>query len=64
MNLTGITYTGKPPGFIAKVGKTTYEFEWQKTQGIGSRKDEVNPKHAMILSKWKDRRGKKIFFLE
>jgi hypothetical protein len=63
-DLIAITYIGKNSGFLAKVGKRTYDFEWQKSLGVGGRQDEVKPEHAMILSRWKDRRGKKIFFLE
>ena len=32
--------------------------------GIGTRKDEVNPGHVQKIAKWRDKRGKKIFFLE
>lgn len=64
MTLTAITYKGNNSGYIAKIGKRIYDFEWQKSLGIGGRQDEVKPEHAVILSRWKDRRGKKIFFLE
>ena len=64
MELTAITYIGKGSGFVAKVGKNVYEFEWQKSLGVGTRADEIPEKHAKILSKWKDRRGKKLFIIE
>ena len=64
MELIAITFTGKPSGYIAKVGRKIYEIERNKSLGVGGRKDEVKPEHAVILSRWKDRRGKKIFFLE
>lgn len=62
--LIAITYIGKLPGFIAKVGNNIYEFEWRKSLGIGNRPDEVLPQDAEKLSEMKDRRGKKIFFLD
>lgn len=59
-----ITYIGRNPGFRAKVGSKIYEFEWQKSLGIGTKQDEINPRHAEVLSKWKDRGGRKMFILE
>jgi hypothetical protein len=41
-----------------------YEFEWQKGVGIGRRSDEIKLDHAVKISKWRDRKGKKIFVLE
>lgn len=62
--MIAITYIGKRPGFNVSIGNLEYEFERQKSLGIGKRKDEVSEKHAKILSTWKDKRGKSIFFLE
>lgn len=64
MKYNTITYIGKTPGYTVKFGKKTYEFEWQKGLGIGKRNDEINPEHAKKIAKWRDKRGKKIFFLE
>jgi hypothetical protein len=64
MKYNVITYIGKTPGFTARLGSNSYEFEWQKGRGIGSRLDEVKPDHAIKFAKWRDRRGKKIFVLE
>ncbi len=62
---TAITYIGKNSGIVVKMGKRKYEFEWQKSLGIGKRAtNEVEPKHAEGLSRWKDRRGKRMFILE
>jgi hypothetical protein len=62
--MIAITYIGKRPGFVVSIENREYEFERQKSLGIGKRKDEVLEKHARILSNWKDKRGKKIFFPE
>jgi hypothetical protein len=59
-----ITYIGKTPGYLAKVNKKFYEFEWQKSLGIGSRENEVDIDSALKLSKKRDKKGKKIFKLE
>lgn len=59
-----ITYIGKTPGFIVRVNNRFYEFEWQKSLGIGSRDYEVDIDSALKLSKRRDKRGKKIFKLE
>lgn len=59
-----ITYIGKTPGILVKVNKKIYEFEWQKSLGVGGRSDEVDIDSALKLSKRKDKRGKKIFKLE
>jgi hypothetical protein len=64
MKYNVITYIGKTPGFTVKLGKFLYEFEWQKGVGIGSRSNEIRPDHAIKISKWRDRKGKKIFVLE
>lgn len=65
MKYTTITYIGKSGnGYVAKVGSTIYEFEWQKSLGIGRRQDEIHPDHAKKIAKWRDRRGKRIFVLE
>lgn len=64
MRYTTITYIGKTSGYTVKMGSKTYEFEWQKGLGIGRRNEEVNPEHVKKIAKWRDKRGKKIFFLE
>lgn len=64
MKYTTITYIGKTPGYTARVGSKTYEFEWQKGLAIGRRNDEVDPVHVKKIAKWRDKKGKKIFFLE
>jgi hypothetical protein len=61
---TAITYIGKTSGFLAKIGNKIYDFEWQKSLGIGKRIGEVHPKDADILFKWRDRVGQKMFILE
>lgn len=65
MKYNSITYVGKSGGsFFARVGKTVYEFEWQKGVGIGRRADEIHPDHVKRIAKWRDKRGKKLFVLE
>lgn len=64
MKYTTITYIGKTPGYTVRIGSRIYDFEWQKALGIGKRQDEVNPEHVKKIAKWRDKRGKKIFFLE
>lgn len=64
MKYTTITYIGKTDGYTVKMGPKIYEFEWQKGLGIGRKQDEVNPDHVKKIAKWRDKRGKKIFFLE
>lgn len=65
MKYTTITYIGKSGGgYSARVGKNTYEFEWQNGVGIGKRQDEIPLDVAMRIAKWRDRKGKKIFVLE
>jgi hypothetical protein len=64
MKYTVITYIGKTPGYAVKLGKDLYDFEWQKGVGIGRRSDEIKLDHAVKISKWRDRKGKKIFVLE
>jgi hypothetical protein len=59
-----ITYIGKTPGIIVRVNKKFYEFEWQKSLGIGSRSDEVDLDSALKLSERRGPKGKKIFKLE
>lgn len=58
-----ITYIGKSSGYCVRFKNKVYEFEWQKSKGIGSRSDEVELEHAIKLSK-KKLRKKKIFILE
>jgi hypothetical protein len=64
MKYTTITYIGKAEGYTVKMGAKSYEFEWQKGLGIGNKKEDVNPLHVQKIAKWRDKRGKKIFFLE
>lgn len=64
MKYTTITYIGKTPGYTVRMGPKTYEFEWQKGLAIGRRNDEVDPIHVKKIAKWRDKKGKKIFFLE
>jgi hypothetical protein len=64
MKYTTITYVGRNSGYIAKVGKITYEFEWNKSLGIGGRNEEVRLEHVHKIAKWRDKKGKKIFVLE
>ena len=44
--------------------ESSYDFEWQKGLPIGRGRDEVHPEHVKKIAKWRDKRGKKIFFLE
>ena len=65
MKYTTITYVGRSGGgFFARVGKTVYEFEWQKGVGIGNRADEIRPEHVKKIAKCRDKKGKRIFVLE
>lgn len=59
-----ITYVGRLPGYTVALGSRTYEFEWKKSLGIGTRQDEVLPSDAASLSRMKDRRGKRLFYLD
>lgn len=59
-----ITYVGRTPGKKVSIEGRVYEFEWQKSIGIGTKEDEVKFEHAKKLSRWKDKRGKKMFRLE
>jgi hypothetical protein len=59
-----ITYVGKNPGITVRVNKRFFEFEWQKSLGIGSRQDEVDIQSALKLAKKRDKKGRKIFRLE
>ena len=59
-----ITYIGRAPNKVVSIKKRVYEFEWQKSQGIGSRSDEVELAHALKMSKWRDKKGRKVFKLE
>jgi len=59
-----ITYTGKGSGKIVRFKNKVYEFEWQKSKGIGGRSDEVEFDHAMKLAKRRTKKGKKLFILE
>jgi len=66
MEYATITYVGRTPGYIAKVGNSVYEFEWNKSLGIGRRqgKGEVNPSHISKIANWRDKKGRKIFRLD
>jgi len=64
MKYNVITYIGKTPGFVVKLGSQVYDFEWQKGIGVGTRSNEINPDHAEKISSWRDRKGRKIFILE
>jgi hypothetical protein len=59
-----ITYIGKGSGKIVRFKKKVYEFEWQKSKGIGNRSDEVELDHALKLSKRKTKKGKNLFVIE
>jgi hypothetical protein len=62
--MTAITYIGKNSGIVVALNKKQYEFEWQKSLGIGRANDEVDLKHAKSLSRWKDKSGRKMFRIE
>ena len=64
MDYTTITYIGKTPGYVVKIENKVYDFEWNKSLGIGTRLGEVHPKHTKKIAKWRDKRGKRIFILE
>lgn len=59
-----ITYIGYDRKKVVKIKNRVYEFEWQKSVGIGSRFDEVEYDHAIKMSKWCDKKGRKVFKLE
>lgn len=59
-----ITYIGKGSGKSVRFKKRVYEFEWQKSKGIGGRSDEVELEHALKLSKRKTKKGKSLFIIE
>lgn len=59
-----ITYIGKGSGKIVRFRSKVYEFEWQKSKGIGGRSDEVELEHALKLAKRKTKKGKKVFIIE
>ena len=61
---TAITYVGRTSGFSARIGGVTHEFEWQNSRGVGGRQDEVPLEHAIKISRWRDKRGKRLFILE
>lgn len=64
MQYTTITYVGRNPGYIVRIGKNTYDFEWNKGLGIGTRGGEIRPDHVKKIAKWRDKKGKRIFTLE
>lgn len=59
--MKAITYVGHKTMYSAKVKNREYEFEWQKSIGIGNRFGEIRPEDATSLLKRRDSRGKKIF---
>lgn len=59
--MKAITYVGNRTIYLAKVKNREYEFEWQKSVGIGNRFGEIKPEDATSLLKRRDSRGKKIF---
>lgn len=62
--MRAITYVGKRTTYLAKVKGHEYEFEWQKSVGIGNRIGEIRPQDATSLLKRRDSRGKKIFKID
>lgn len=62
--MKAITYIGKQTVYLATVRGQEYEFEWQKSVGIGNRSGEIKPEDAASLLKRKDSRGKKIFKID
>jgi hypothetical protein len=52
------------PGISVKVNKKNFEFEWQKSIGIGSGTDEIDFDSALKLSRRKNKKGRKLFKLE
>lgn len=59
-----ITYVGDRDTQCIKFNNSVYNFEWQKSLGIGSRNGEVHLTHAVLLSYSQDSNGKKVFILE
>lgn len=59
--MKAITYVGNKTTYSTKVKNREYEFEWQKSIGIGNRFGEIKPEDATSLLKRRDSRGKKIF---
>jgi len=62
--MKAITYVGKRTVYQAKVRGHEYEFEWQKSVGIGNRSGEIKPEDATSLLRRRDSKGKKIFKLD
>ncbi len=64
-DLVAITYIGRGPGFMHnEKQRGSWEFEWQKSIGIGGRKGEVPKDVAIKLAKMKNRRGKNLFIID
>ena len=42
-----ITYIGKSSEYCVRFKNKVYEFEWQKSKGIGNRLDEVELEHVI-----------------
>lgn len=64
MEYITITYVGRTPGYVAKVGSSVYEFEWNKSLGIGRRHGEVNSSDIPKIANWRDKKGRRIFRLD
>lgn len=64
MEYITITYVGRTPGYVAKVGSSIYEFEWNKSLGIGRRRGEVNSSDIPKIANWRDKKGRRIFRLD
>jgi hypothetical protein len=59
--MKAITYVGNTTTYSTKIKNKEYEFEWQKSIGIGNRFGEIRPEDATSLLKRRDSRGRKIF---
>lgn len=62
--MNAITYIGNKTIYSARVKSREYEFEWQKSVGIGHRSGEIKPEDATSLLRRRDSRGKKIFIID
>lgn len=59
-----ITYVGDLDTLCIKFNNSTYDFEWQKSLGVGNKKGEIHLSHAISLSYSQDQNGNKVFILE
>jgi hypothetical protein len=64
MRYTAITYIGKDPCFVARVGSDFFTFQWQNGIGVGKGRDEIPEKIAIRISNWRDIEGHRLFLLE